>query len=104
MRKRIEVWSELNNLPGADDVDGFCPFEEYGEVLGFNAAWVDEDYNPDGVCLCFCDDGGNWTIAKWCGQHDEWHAKNSNVELNGEKYSKISAPTHIISKPIPPVC
>lgn len=66
------------------------------EVLGFNQEWVDPDFNPEGICMCFVDDDGDWTIAKWCNQHDEWHTRNTNPEKeDADQYEKpIEAPTH----------
>ena len=85
-------------------------FNEFGvEVIGFNKSWIDEDYNKDGMCLCFCQDESvpYWMVTKWCGYHDEWHTRYSHEAVNslgkefgGHEY--IDAPTHIMFKPTPP--
>lgn len=72
------------------------------EVLGWNKYWVNEDYNPDGICLCFLDDEGVWTIAVWCGTHDEWHTWEHNIPYKDRNGIK-PAPTHWRPKPLPPI-
>jgi len=74
----------------------------HGEVLGFNKSWINEDFNPDGICMCFLGDDG-WTIAKWCGSCDEWHTRVSNPDcVLIESEPAIDAPTHFMFKPQKP--
>ena len=68
------------------------------EVLGFNPEWIDEDYNKDGICMCWKDDEENWTIAKWCGLHDTYHNRISGT-IQQEFGLIVNAPTHWIHKP-----
>lgn len=72
------------------------------EVIGYSKEWIDKDYNPDGMCVCFLfDDGVTWAIAKWCGDHDEWHTRMTDEEGEGNnRYENIILPpTHWIHKP-----
>jgi hypothetical protein len=71
------------------------------EVLGFNKSWIDEDYNPDGICLCHMLDDKQWFVAKWCGTHDEWHTRECGIEEEQYKHV-IEPPTHWRIKPIQP--
>lgn len=75
------------------------------EVLGYHPDWVDEDFNPDGICLCFLMDEGEWTVAKWCGLHDEWHTRLTGVK-NWDKNlyeTPLYAPIAWMPKPQKPV-
>ena len=68
------------------------------ELIGYNKEWVDEDYNPDGTCICFLDDVAEWYIAKWCGACDEWHTRGSGREE--KEFSRpLNPPTHWTEKP-----
>lgn len=76
-----------------------------GEVFGYNEKWIDEDYNTDGICVCYLQDGepNYWVIAKWCGYHDEWHTRESheaqeNLGDAREDMPYIDPPTHWIEK------
>ncbi len=75
------------------------------EILGYSPDWIDEDFNPDGICLCFLMDEGYWIVAKWCGQHDEWHTRPTGEDnWEGAIYDKpIYAPTHWMPKPNKPI-
>ena len=101
---------------------------EYGiEVLGHNKEWINEDYNPEGICVCFAgepiaDEDPIWHIAYWCGQCDEWHtaysenwtghkdgeghmpkANDDNTISEDNMSTKIMPPpTHWRYKPKPP--
>lgn len=107
-------------IPITEDI---ASYPEHGiEVLGFNKEWIDEDFNPDGICMCFVIDD-NWTISSWCGQCDEWHTaydKNWTAHKQGEGHMAIvddnnqvseddmstkimPAPTHWKLKPTPPI-
>lgn len=72
------------------------------EVLGFNEKWVDEDFNPDGVCLCFLGDDRMWTVAVWCDSCDEWHTMYSKRWTDNEEQVVIEPPTHWKNKPKKP--
>lgn len=67
------------------------------EVLGYSEAWVDEDFNPDGVRVCWIDEDGNWTSAKWDNDQDSYHTHSSF--WCGEHGGKHFEPTHWTNKP-----
>ncbi len=76
------------------------------EVMGYHPEWEDPDYNPTGVCVCYLQDGepNYWLVAKWCGQHDEWHTRYSkeaqeNLGDANEGQPYIDAPIKWINKP-----
>lgn len=81
------------------------PPESGKEVLGYNETWVDEDFNPDGICLCYLTDTGYWDVAKWCGIHDEWHTRPTGQDQwEKDKYKDfLLPPTHWKFKPAPPI-
>lgn len=75
--------------------------EEGFEVIGYNKSWINEDYNPEGTCLCFINDD-DWIVLQWCGYCDEWHTKNtgdSDETLKLKNQYRIEAPTHWTYKP-----
>lgn len=80
------------------------------EVLGYSKEWIDEDYNLDGIRLCYMADligeensGQLWFSAGWCGYHDEWHTLSSDdIDLE-EMQIPRTPPTHWMHKPIPPI-
>lgn len=75
---------------------------EFGiEVLGFHKDWIDEDYNKDGVRVCFLNDSGEWQSAMWCGYHDEYHTTSS--EEADEEHPQRLAPTDWMPKPTNPL-
>jgi len=81
------------------------PPENGMEVFGFNPSWIDEDYSLDGVCMCFMDDEGMWTITKWCGYHDDYHTYYS-VKWGDGEIKVAEPPTHWLPKttlPAPPI-
>lgn len=77
------------------------------EVLGYSKEWIDEDYNQDGIRICYMvdltDEDGLyiWSSAIWCGYHDEWHTVSSDDEMEERKLNH-SKPTHWIEKPETP--
>ena len=45
---------------------------EHGfEVIGYSEGWIDEDFNPKGMRVCYLDDFG-WHSAKWNNDQDCW--------------------------------
>lgn len=86
--KKLKKW----NMVGIDEDPKICI-----EVIGYNKEWIDEDYNPDGTCICFIDDLGHWSIAMWNNITDEW----SNI-WTGDKRVSVPAPSHWMNKPTPP--
>lgn len=69
--------------------------EQGQEVIGYNPEWADEDFNPDGVCLCFYNefhDEPYWSRSEWDNELDTWDC------IEGEK----AAPTHWMHKPKKP--
>lgn len=79
--------------------------EEGEEVLGYNKEWIDEDFNPDGICVCYATNEGYWDVAKWCGLHYEWHTRPTGAgQWEEDKYEMaLAAPTHWRYKPEPPL-
>jgi hypothetical protein len=85
---------------------------EYGiEVLGYHKLWIDEDYNIDGIRICYKtdmldeEDNPVWVSAAWCGYHDEWHTiSTDDIREEGDKtgIDKNVAPTHWMPKPTSP--
>ena len=72
------------------------------EVLGFSQEWIDEDSNPEGVCVCFLDGEGDWYIAQWCLTHDEWHTHYTGYtqeELDEKSYALRNPPQRWTYKP-----
>jgi len=56
------------------------------EVLGYNKEWIDGDYNPDGINICFLDENG-WVTAYW-SYHKDRYTNSYHMK-----------PTHWIHKP-----
>ena len=47
---------------------------EHGfEVIGYSEGWIDEDFNPKGMRVCYLDDFG-WHSAKWNNDQDCWYS------------------------------
>ena len=62
-------------------------------VLGYNAEWVDGDFNPKGIRECVLyGDGTQWMTARWCDTHDCWVTT----------YDHEAIPTHWMEYPEPP--
>lgn len=62
-------WNDLRELP---DIGV--------EVLGFHPSWIDEDYNPDGIRVCFRDDL-DWYCARWNNSHDYYVTDESDLAM-----------------------
>jgi hypothetical protein len=45
------IWHEPISVP------------EGQQVLGCNPEWIDEDYNPEGICICWYGIDGEWCIS-----------------------------------------
>jgi len=58
------------------------------EVIGYNRDWIDDDFNPNGTRICFVNDQGIWTVARWCNSQDSWYTETSDENLVDGK------PTH----------
>lgn len=71
------------------------------EVLGFSPAWIDEDFNPDGVRVCWVDENGNWTSSKWDNDQDSYHTHS--FFWCGEHGGTDFAPLYWMCKPAMPV-
>lgn len=88
------------------------PLEFGEEVIGYNPAWIDEDFNPNGTRIGFLSDYGDDEVegqtvaenpdagprhfcqAKWCNYHDEYHT------LYGEEDDdEPNMPTHYMLIP-----
>jgi hypothetical protein len=73
------------------------------EVIGYSEDWIDEDYNPEGTNMCFLNEHpetGYWVIAKWCGQHDEYHTRYSHAWWDTENESNEITMGKIMNPPI----
>lgn len=72
------------------------------EFIGYNAAWVHEDYNKDGtrMCLWFADEEV-WQISMWDNSCEEWISRyiGADEEFFEDDGSPIQAPTHWCEKP-----
>lgn len=100
-QKRVDYYFEVmtNSLTDWQETDKELPFVGQ-EVLGFNKTW-ENDYTPDGICVCYILDDNTWFVAKWCGTHDEWHTRECAIKE--EQYeSIIEPPTHWRLKPLSP--
>lgn len=64
------------------------------EVEGYNKTWEDPDNNPDGICLCFKNANGGYSVAMWCNYHDEWHTYDTEAMEGNETDDKVDPPTH----------
>lgn len=60
------------------------------EVLGYNSYWEHPDFNPEGVRICFQNDG-IWVSAVW----------NNEMDCYDTKYPSIVPThwTHLLTKP-----
>lgn len=68
---KLSAWRE----PKKEDIDKH-------ELLGFSRGWIDEDYNPKGIRICFCNgDGTEWVSAKYNNYHDCYEEDYSVPEL-----------------------
>lgn len=78
------------------------PNDELGEVLGYSPNWINEDFTPDGIRVCFLSDDG-WVSAMWSNEHDcydavgkGWYSciycRKKDCKLNG-------APEYWMEKP-----
>jgi hypothetical protein len=75
---------------------------EHGiELFGYSKEWIDEDYTPDGIRLCFLNDEGEWIMAAWCGYHDEYHTFSTNEPFDEDMINR-NPPTHWRYKMKPP--
>lgn len=85
------MWIETKN-----DLPPVCT-----EVLGWHPAWVDEDYNPEGVCVCFLtdDDADTWMVSVWDNEQDTWQDHTTGMRKYNEQ---TPMPTHWMQKPTPP--
>jgi hypothetical protein len=64
------------------------------EVLGYSPKWVDEDYNPEGVRICFINDEGVWSSARWDNEQDRYETEPwDSMEIFDNR------PTHVMPKP-----
>jgi len=66
------------------------------EVLGYHEKWIDKEFKPDGICVCFMQDDKIWFMAKWCNDHDEWRTVECDTNY------LTPNPTHWRAKPITP--
>lgn len=91
------IIDSINKKPVWKDAETDPP-ENGSEVLGYHPEWIDEDYNNDGVCLCFKIDTDAWIVSQWCGTHDEWHTRVSGEE---DPYGKPTpSPVIWTTKPV----
>lgn len=89
----IEMISYNNGWTKVEDI---LP-DEGIEVLCFNEAWIDEDFNPKGVRIGFLN-GDGWITAHWWNYQDTYmtisHSEcDDNDEFGGHIRDNID-PTH----------
>lgn len=65
-------------------------------VLGYHPEWVNEDFNPTGVCECWIDEDGEWTSAQWDNDQDSYHTHSAFWCKNAET---PFTPSHWMDKP-----
>lgn len=66
---------------------------EFVPVIGFSEAWVDEDFNPDGIRECFrSGDGDDWISSWWYDEQDCYETESGRTGGHG-------APTHWQPRP-----
>lgn len=54
------------------NVTEYRPVEHGIEVLGYSPHWEDPDYNPEGIRICFQNDG-IWCSTCWNNYQDYYH-------------------------------
>lgn len=63
--------------------------EEGVEVIAYNKAWVNEDFNPNGTRVGFIDGNGEFTSAYWWDYQDCYETiSKSDCEEDKEFYSQ----------------
>ena len=88
------------------------PLEFGEEVIGYNKAWIDEDFNPNGTRIGFLFDYGDdevegqidpenpeggpnhFCMAEWCDYHDCYHTRYGAIDEDGP-----NMPTHYMLIP-----
>lgn len=79
------------------------PIDEVNFVIGFNKAWIDEDFNPKGVRMGFMSNG-EFISAYWWDYQDDFIAISKSIcESNPDffrNHIENTEPTHWA--PIPP--
>lgn len=76
---------------------------EFGvEVICFNPAWINEDFNPNGTRIGFLNGEGVFTTAHWWDYQD-CYMTISKSDCEGEEFSdeikNSTEPTHWIPLP-----
>lgn len=61
------------------------------EVIGFHRDWIDEDFNPDGIRICFLNGDEQWYQAMWVDYQDSYNT-----------YVSETGPSHWIPRPNKP--
>lgn len=62
--------------------------EEGVEVIAFNKAWIDKDFNPNGTRIGFLDGNGEFASAYWWDYQDAYITiSKSRCDENKEFYS-----------------
>ena len=69
------------------------------EVLGFHPDWIDGDFNPRGIRVCFQNDGERWQSARWYDNQDTYI--NGEERVFGDNPNGSLIPSHWM--PIPDV-
>lgn len=69
------MWLEVTDLkPSIEDM----------EVLGYNPKWIDEDFNPKGIRVCFrsttLENGDGFFHARWNNDQDAWDTLATHPE------------------------
>lgn len=78
------------------------PIEDGNFVIGFNKAWIDEDFNPQGIRIGFMSNGEFISAYWWDYQDDFISISKSTCEGNPEFYKDHignTEPTHWMQIP-----
>lgn len=78
--------------------------EHSQEVICFNEAWVDEDFNPNGTRIGFLNGGGTFTTAHWLDYQDTYITVTIQVGeiIFWDHISNNTEPTHWMEMPKKP--
>lgn len=74
--------------------------EDGVEVIGYHPDWIDADFNPEGIRVCFQNDGERWHSARWYDSQDCYI--NGDERVFGDDPDGSLAPAMWAHIPAPP--